>query len=365
MRIEQLTFTRFVAAFFILVYHFGKKTFPFNWEPAYMFIKQTNVGVSYFYILSGYVMILAHYRGKEKTIQPAEFYIKRFARVYPIYFIAIVLSALFILFKKEKVSVIAFLLELTGLQSWVPSYALEINYTAWSVSNEIFFFVLFPYLFNSFYLKKPLLHVGLYVIVIWILSQCLFNVLLKTDFYQGYPSTSHEALYYHPLMHLSEFLIGNIAGLYFMLHLKNKNVSGNYDVVVILLVLLLIACMSHPFINYHNGVLAMVFVPFLIFLSLNTGLITRLFLKPLPVLLGEISYGFYILQMPVFWVCKFIYLKLHINYGKFPLFYFGFAVLLLASYLSYLMVEKPLRSWLQESLKRKLLRTNTTAAGNT
>jgi len=48
MRIEQLTFTRFLAAISIVIYHYGKNIFPFNHEITSFIFRQANLGVSYF-----------------------------------------------------------------------------------------------------------------------------------------------------------------------------------------------------------------------------------------------------------------------------------------------------------------------------
>ncbi|MDW5290748.1 hypothetical protein [Formosa sp. PL04] len=60
MRLEQITFTRFLAAISIVIFHHGKNIFPFNQEGVSFIIKQANIGVSYFFILSGFVMVIAY-----------------------------------------------------------------------------------------------------------------------------------------------------------------------------------------------------------------------------------------------------------------------------------------------------------------
>ena len=59
MRIEQLTFTRFLAATSIVIFHYGVKCYPFNNNEIAFIFKSADVGVSYFFILSGFVMLLA------------------------------------------------------------------------------------------------------------------------------------------------------------------------------------------------------------------------------------------------------------------------------------------------------------------
>jgi hypothetical protein len=60
MRIEQLTFTRFIAAVAVVIFHFGREVFPFQHPILQPLVLSANIGVSYFFILSGFVMIIAY-----------------------------------------------------------------------------------------------------------------------------------------------------------------------------------------------------------------------------------------------------------------------------------------------------------------
>ena len=86
MRIEQLTFTRFIAAISIVVFHYAKDIPPFNFDVTSFFFQQANLGVSYFFILSGFVMIIAYWH-KDK-VSFLSYMQKRFARIYPVTFLA-------------------------------------------------------------------------------------------------------------------------------------------------------------------------------------------------------------------------------------------------------------------------------------
>lgn len=93
MRIEQLTFTRFIAAISIVIFHYGKESILFNNNLVGYVFKQANVGVSYFFILSGFVMIIAYHNKSE--INFIEYFKNRFARIYPVYLLAILSLLLF------------------------------------------------------------------------------------------------------------------------------------------------------------------------------------------------------------------------------------------------------------------------------
>ena len=60
MRIEQLTFTRFLAAIPIVLFHYSREIFPFNTPALNFWVVNANMGVSYFFILSGFVMAIAY-----------------------------------------------------------------------------------------------------------------------------------------------------------------------------------------------------------------------------------------------------------------------------------------------------------------
>ena len=64
MRLEQLTFTRFLAAIAVVTFHYGRGSVLMDNETLGLFFHQALYGVSYFFILSGFVMMIA-YSNKE------------------------------------------------------------------------------------------------------------------------------------------------------------------------------------------------------------------------------------------------------------------------------------------------------------
>ena len=89
MRIEQLTFTRFLAAISIVIFHYGDQIFLFNNKYVQFIFGQANIGVSYFFILSGFVMIIAY--NTNSKINFFQYLKNRLARIYPVYLFAIFL----------------------------------------------------------------------------------------------------------------------------------------------------------------------------------------------------------------------------------------------------------------------------------
>ena len=77
-RIESLTFLRFVAAFIVVVFHFGRSTgLAQIARPAIISGPQM---VTFFFVLSGFVLMVAYY---PRNVTSATFYLARFARIAP------------------------------------------------------------------------------------------------------------------------------------------------------------------------------------------------------------------------------------------------------------------------------------------
>ena len=341
MKIDQLTFTRFVAAIAIVAYHFGRPLNIFSHPLVSKILTQANIGVSFFFILSGFVMIIAY--GSKKNIDSYSYLKNRFSRIYPLYLFAILLMLILQTFDAKEDFVFSdLILNVLMLQAWFPEKVFTVNLTGWSLSVEFLFYAIFPLMFNFFYQKYKLKQLVIPVFLIWFFTQIFLFCAINGHWVIINESVTKRFLLYFPLMHINQFLAGNLAGLFFIQHLKNR--SGNYDLIIALLFCLIpLALIFRPeFLNYHDGLLALLFIPLIIFISLNTGIITKIFSQKIFVFLGEISYGIYILQIPVFGFTEYALQKLRIS-GDLKLFLCGVTALLFFSALSYLFIEKPLR----------------------
>tara|TARA_B100001057_G_C22780886_1_gene923592 strand:+ start:77 stop:1147 length:1071 start_codon:yes stop_codon:yes gene_type:complete len=345
MRIEQLTFTRFIAGISIVIFHYAKEIPPFNFDMTSFFFKQANLGVSYFFILSGFVMVIAYYH-KDK-VSFLSYMQKRFARIYPVTFLAAFLLLFFKVLEfflspeKSDLNITDFFISISLQQAWIPAKAMTFNTPAWSITVEWFFYLCFPSLFNYFYKRPNLKMLSAIVLIIWVFSQFILHYLLDSSYYTGFPSTSHSFIHYFPLLHLNEFLIGNVAGLVFIKYLKDQK-KANDLAIIALLVVAAIVLKYNTVLSFHNGLLMLVFVPLILLISCNNGLFSKLFKLKFLVFLGEISFGIYILQKPIFMLIKGVFTALNWHQPILQ-FYISFIVLLLVSAISYYYFETPLR----------------------
>ena len=338
MRIEQLTFTRFIAALLIVIFHYGTDIFPFNLTGK-MFLGGS-VAVSYFFILSGFVMILAYHN--HKRVSFINYLKNRFARIYPLYLLAsLMLIGFFVYDSKVAVKLQDVFLNVFMIQSWVPGKALTLNFPSWSLSVELFFYICFPFLFNLLYRRFSYQKLLLPFILFFGLTQVVFIFLLQSQLYQGPHTGSHDLLFYFPLVHLSQFLLGNLAGLYFISTKNRKQRNNSIYILLLIVVCGLILSFDNTF-KYHNGLLAFIFIPLILLISNDNGWISKLCNKKLMIYLGKISYGVYILQIPVFVIFKKILKNLDIQDNTF-IFYSSLIVLLVFSSITYQYIEAPLR----------------------
>lgn len=336
MKIPQITFTRFLAAMAIVISHFNKDMFLYKIDYISNIFLKANVGVSYFFILSGFIMIIAYHR-KEK-IGYLDYYKNRFARIYPLYVLGLLL---YLVTKYSNFSFYKGFLYLFGLQSWVPGEAMVLNFPGWSISVEFLFYLIFPWLYNYFY-SKGNKSIWIITILIWIVTQVFCSLYADSSYYQGPHTQSHELLYYFPLMHINEFLVGNLAGLFFMKNHERKN----YDLPVIIIFGLVLLSLVFLPLFYHNGLMALLFIPLIVLISRNNGVLTKIFsLKPLEYL-GEASYAVYITHIPVLYILREVLREYQLDIDS--MFAIYMVILIITSVLFYQFIEKPSRDYLKK-----------------
>lgn len=286
-------------------------------------------------------MIIAY--NNRKDVNFIEYLKNRFARIYPVYLLAILLIIGIKL--GSDVNVPDLFLSLFMFQSWIPGKALVINLPGWSLSVELLFYVTFPFLINIIYTKQKLKFTTIWIILFWLVSQILFHLIVYGVI--KIPNYSIRDIHYHPLMHLNEFLVGNLAGLFFVKKLKNH--QNNYLIIILIIIALIILLLRFPIgLIFHNGLLAVLFVPLILFISMSNDKITTVFSQNIFIFLGEMSFGLYILQAPIWIVFSDYRMQKYLGLDKQLDFSISFLIrltlLLIISALSYLFFEKPLRT---------------------
>lgn len=359
MQLNQITFTRFLAALSVVFFHYGSTVFPAN-IPFYGQAFQAGpIAVNYFYLLSGFIMAIAYFSvDQSKALNKKRYWIARFARIYPVYLLALVLVA------AGKFQAPGFstdlVLNLTLLQAWIPGYSLSLNSPGWSLSVEAFFYATFPFILILIQ-RVGLKQVTLLALLLWLATQVIHTFWLNSSAYEA-KNLLHDAIYYHPLMHFNAFLLGVVVGAYFKQnHQHIKDQFSRFSLPVLLLCSIVIFLLlaqpqpaKIPYLNIDialtNGLIGPIFLLFIIALAINRGIVSKVFNLPILALLGEASYSLYILQRPIYG----IYDRTIAKYLAMPEtlhFYLYLTLLITISIASYKLFETPMRAFIRKAIK--------------
>ena len=147
-----------------------------------------------------------------------------------------------------------------------------------------------------------------------------------------------DTVFFSPEIHISQFLIGMIGGYLFN---RIKHTISKYRFLpLVLFVAIFMAVAFRPEdLSYQVGLLDPLFMLLIISIAISNP--RALNVRPL-VYLGEISYGIYILQWPVYFWLDSLNTK-HFHMPTSWLFYIALGALLLVASVSYYLMELPLK----------------------
>jgi peptidoglycan/LPS O-acetylase OafA/YrhL len=165
-----LTGLRFVAALWVVLYHYSRFVVGFDAlpHPVRSLVYCGPVAVGFFFVLSGFV--LSHAHSGRTAIHPRRFWMKRFAKLYPAYLFACVVFTPIAYAKylaHASISsahgavffLVSALLSVTLLQAWTP-FSQAWNGPGWSLSVEAFFYLIFPAAFACIFGRRMKLVLG-------------------------------------------------------------------------------------------------------------------------------------------------------------------------------------------------------------
>lgn len=317
--LKALTTLRFFAAFHVVLYHVAPSYFPDM--PVWMlhFVGSGFTGVSLFFILSGFILAY-NYLDKDPNapVDKKTFWIARFARIYPMYLLGLVVALPIFLNDVSKwhqsghsytEPVLAVVTTIPLVQSWHTFFRPPWNALGWSLSVEAFFYLVFPFLAIPY---KRLSKRSLYaVIVIAYLLIAIPPTLFQLHYPNGLIGQSTEFVDWwlwfllgNPIFRLPEFLIGMAAGRLFILRRADRKESATAPTVHTLIAVAGILVVVSAFDPKQAWMLyAPMLAPFFLLLiySLAKGLgpIPKLLSFNLGILVGEASYALYLIHSSI------------------------------------------------------------------
>lgn len=335
--LHALTGTRLIAAMSVVFFHYSM---VLGWDIHYRkLLGQGRAGVSFFYVLSGFVMAYGYENWfKEDVLRSGEFYRSRLMRIAPLYMFGILLSAIPVVKcklgycgvwyppalhpERMPLTMIGLPLTVVALQSWIPIDAVQEvwNGPGWSVCCEIFFYLLFPLLCLTMVRRSP----SIAKLVCWAVGIFAIGALAsygaawfaithwtKPPFRTWSPGVIEtlEVLYYRfPLVRLPEFAIGVCLGLIYSRSSKRAT-SVTKTVGMLSLAWLLFLLFS----DYFKWILPAglmglgrwypMYVPgfagIIVYLASSRGLLAKFLETRWMRFGGESSYALYIVHGPI------------------------------------------------------------------
>ncbi len=164
--IKTLQFYRFVFVQMVFFSHF-------TWGNIGAFDFGGECGVSFFFILSGFVLsVSTSARSGENMLTRKQLMAKQLLKFYPLHIIILSVFVLFDLIVAGKIDIIKLFLNVFLLQSWIPdnSFNFAFNGVSWFLSDIMFFYFLFPWLYSRIVLAplKRLLQTVIIVLLLYI-----------------------------------------------------------------------------------------------------------------------------------------------------------------------------------------------------
>ena len=283
MYYSSLQVLRGIFALVIFFHHFS---FDIGGEG--LFGAGGDMGVAFFFILSGFVMSQG-YMKKETSSKSHEslfrFIVKRLSKIYPLHVVCLVIAILLrgTLIKPD-------LANLLLLQSWIPdpNWYFSGNAVGWCLSDFLFFYAVFPFFCKV--IKKNY-RLFLYSFFICLAFYIFIIPFIPYDYWDG-------IIYINPLTRLLDFLFGIILWEW----LKNSgkssldSLSPLLAALAVLVVLAFTTIVWYVFPSAYN--LSLLWWPSLALLLIYSVTAGSKILSIGPLVrFGDVSFSFYLIHV--------------------------------------------------------------------
>jgi peptidoglycan/LPS O-acetylase OafA/YrhL len=310
VQIHALTSLRFFAALYVVFFH----VFPHSQGATPLILKFIDLGfvsVSFFFLLSGYILAIV-YLPRCSQLDLRRFYIARFSRVYPLFFLTLLADTPILLHKRVglyglKAATLKTAATLVGhmllLQAWTRKLQFALNEPSWSLSVEALFYLSFPVVGRALWRLNGRR--------IWIASAALYvggQFIIKLSS----SSLNVDQVKFNPLLHLSTFALGVLLAR----AQRGRNPSGSpvmprswilYGTFLLSTIAFLFVVEFRPLLPYtnvHDGLLAPIFAALIWALSYSDFLISRWLSQRWLVVLGESSFALYLVHIVILHWCR-------------------------------------------------------------
>ena len=359
IELPQLTSLRFFAALGVLCSHliFLREIDNPIKSIAVIFFGEGHSGVTFFFVLSGFIMTHAYQNSLvQKKLSTKTYLLLRLSRIWPLHLITALPFVIYFFYKygsdiSSVVSVNIFL-----LQSWVPlvKYYISLNAVSWSLSVELFFYVAFLLLVR--FSLKSLQKIALLWFVVIATSAAIMIFYGESHWSSGNGEIkiNHWIFYINPVFRLLDFMVGML--VYRIAFIKNSQTKNTTFFEILSVSLLIIGAYLYSTLVFPEILRAqLLYLPIMAFIvyafSRGTGVLSRLLKGKTLVLLGEASFSLYLIHNPIISLANAIFLKTSLQV---PVVLYSIVltiVCVIASVMTYRFIEKPIHNYLKLRIK--------------
>ncbi|WP_026374802.1 acyltransferase family protein [Aestuariibacter salexigens] len=379
--LPALTGIRFVAIFHIFMYHLWAVFTYYSGQtaqaqgllqgmsefPAWLMVFLSNgwVSTSLFFMLSGFILSYLYWQvDGELRDGKRQFWLKRFARIYPVHLVvlAILIAVKLGVYIEEERSAMLLIGSAVGtatlMQAWYPPFVPIWSWPSWTISVLVFLYLLMPYLIKALNLltckqQKTLLTILPLISLLPALGYYLYVGI-------NAPWQMHTELFFSnfPLFWVPYFVSGMLLSRVVSISgASSTNSAASFFSLgdVALGLLIGIACIPSldTYLVYflRFGLLMPLYMVFIIDLAKGKGFVARLLSSSIMQRLGDIGFSIFIWQAFVLAVA-FISIEHFPQLADVHLALAVILVLLLAVFSTYV-IEKPLARAIVKRFSRR------------
>ncbi|MDC3400931.1 acyltransferase [Candidatus Pelagibacter ubique] len=296
-RISSVELLRFISSFMILIWHYQHFFYPYNKfssinifddikvQPLFnnlsIFYEYGDLGVQIFFTISGFVFSYIYLQRSDEPLLK-EFAVNRFARLYPLHFVTLIVVLLAQIYSMNKFGnyqiysvndTYHFILNLFFISGWGFEKTSSFNGPIWSVSIELIIYVFFIINIrrNKFY------HIFIIFITFLILRKA--NILDQINL-----------LNFNLIIDCGTLFYSGVLINFFIDKYKNNKIH-------------LIAGIFLIFLSFIGNFKTFLFCPGLLLLFLSFEKYINSYLKKIFNILGNLTYGMYLCHFPLQIIC--------------------------------------------------------------
>lgn len=288
---EYLDSMRGIAILLVIMGHVGNMIgeLAYDYYPSFLqkFIYNGHLGVQMFFVVSAFTLMMSYENRKGETQATKKFFIRRFFRIAPMYYLAIIFTALqivnfdFASFDWNNFPKKALVTNVLFINALSPSTINNFVIGGWSISVEFIFYFMLPFICAKI---KSLNGYITFTLVTLLLSSLLLYLL------RGTAVDGNEFLRYYFFNHLPVFGLGMTA---YWINKEGGFANLKPKVILFLMATVFLYCFVElPYAFLYS------LVYFLILLTLSRKAYSYLSNKVLAAV-GKVSFSIYLVHFAV------------------------------------------------------------------